>query len=102
MLPPVTLHVTLIVAVSPAGVSATAISCVAPSVVSVMDLGAICKRSVALGSVTATGFSQPRAVRDTTNHASVSLANRLDNVCRNVMTGSPVLGRLMNGYEYHQ
>src|SRR5436190_378557 len=86
MVPPVTLQFTSIVAVSPAGVRATAISWAAPSVGMVTDLGVICRRIVAPGPVTASGFSQPRAARATTSHASFSKANRRDNLCLNVMT----------------
>src|SRR5439155_106605 len=93
MLPPLTVQFTWIFAVSPTGVKATAVSRVAPPVGSVTDLGVICRRIVAVESVRATGFSQPRAARATTSHASFSKANRTDNLCLNVMTGFPQLGR---------
>src|SRR6059058_6488403 len=86
MLPPLTVQFTWIFAVSPTGVKATAVSRVAPPVGSVTDLGVICRRIVAVESVRATGFSQPRAARATTSHASFSKANRRDNLCLNVMT----------------
>src|SRR2546430_2455989 len=91
MLPPVTLQFTGSVVLSPADVRATASSWVAPSVGSVTDLGAICRRIVAGGSVSVLGFSQPLAASARTSHASFSMASRRDSLCLNVIARSPQL-----------
>src|SRR6266513_3039491 len=92
MVPPVALHVTRTLLVSPAAVNATAMNCADWFGVSAICRGETTTRLTtgsgpATGPVNGTGCSQLKsAARGTNNRASLIKARRTESLCLNVMT----------------
>src|SRR6266513_831973 len=103
MLPPVALHVTRTLLVSPVAVNATAMNCADCFGVSAICRGETTTRLTtgsgpATGQVNGTGFSQLKsAARGTNNSSSLIKATPTESLCLNVMTVVSSKGRCRKG-----